>query len=323
MNFYNEAFNKIKILKPKIKDKTIETYLLNIKKISKELFNSTKPSIQYFRDISSIKDYINLMKSLASQKNMTTSILVLIKSYKDIFPSEIIELYNNYHKELSKKQEESYLDNDKTDKEKENWITRDDIFKKISILQNQINNWDKKLSKRKLIDKYQQHLILNLYTLLPPLRNDYAVVKIINDPLFENKEECIDNSVNYINLNTKRLLLCKYKTDKYYGMKKIDLPDKLFEIINNWETVKKDFFKEKLYHSFLLLNTTNLTPMKHNTLTKYLNKIFSPKKVSSTLLRKIYLSEKYPVINTYREQLLDSHIMGHSVGTQKMIYSKR
>ncbi len=66
-----------------------------------------------------------------------------------------------------------------------------------------------------------------------------------------------------------------------------------------------------------------MTPMKHNTLTKYINKIFYPKKVSTTLLRKIYLSEKYPVVNTYREQLLDSHIMGHSVGTQKMIYSKK
>lgn len=323
MNFYKEAFDKIKFLKPKIKDKTIDTYLLNIKKISKELFNSNKPSIQYFRDLSSIKEYINKMKSLASQKNMITSILVLIKSYKDIFPQECIDLYIEYHKELSKKQEESYLDNDKTQRERENWITRDDIFQKISSLKTEIDTWNNKFSKRKFIDKSQQYLILNLYTLLPPLRNDYVIVKIINDPLFENDEECIDKNANYINMATKTLLLCKYKTDKFYGIKKIDLPENLFLIIKNWELIKKDHFKDKLKHSFLLLNTTTLTPMKHNTLTKYINKIFTPKKVSTTLLRKIYLSEKYPVLTTYREQLLDSHIMGHSVGTQKMIYSKR
>lgn len=327
MDFFTEAFNLIKIYKPKIKDESIKSYLLNIKKISMELFNSTKPSIQYFRDFASIKTHITDMKSLASQKNMVTSILVLIKSYDthkiNTLSNDIIELYNQFHKELSKKQEDQYLDNNKTDKEIKNWITRDDIFKKINSLQLEIDNWNSKISKRKLIDKIQQHLLLNLYTLLPPLRNDYVLVKIINEPSPDQTNTCIDKSFNYINLATKQLLLCKYKTDKYYGIKKIDIPDKLYDIIKYWENVKKDFFKDNIAHPFLLFNTTNLSPMKHNTLTKYLNKIFHPKKISTTLLRKIYLSEKYPVINTYREQLLDSHIMGHSVGTQKMIYSKR
>lgn len=321
MDFSENAYTKIKILKPKVKDKTIETYLLNIKKISKELFNSTKPSVQYFKDIESIKDYISSMKSLASQKNMVTSILVLIKSYNDVLSEDTINLYNDYHKELSKKQENNYLDNNKTQREEENWITRNDIFNKINSLKNEIDTWNKKLSKRKLVDKTQQHLVLNLYTLLPPLRNDYAIVKVVDDPLFENNEESIDASFNYINLATKKLLLCNYKTNKFYGIKKIDLPDALYDIICSWENTKKQFFD--LNHTFLLLNTTNASSMKHNTLTKYINKIFTPKKVSSTLLRKVYLSEKYPVVNTYRDQLHDSFVMGHSVNTQKMVYSKR
>ena len=41
--------------------------------------------------------------------------------------------------------------------------------------------------------------------------------------------------------------------------------------------------------------------MTNNGLTKYLNKIFKPKKVSTTLLRKLYLSEKYPVIHNRKD----------------------
>lgn len=324
MDFNNICFNKIKKIKPNIKDSTINQYLLSLKKISRELFDCEKPSMNYFKDFSSVKEYIERYKSTASQKNMVTSILVSIKAYKEMFSDDIIKLYGDYHKQLSKKQEEQYLDNDKTERETANWISRNDIFEKIKKLKESLVSFEKNnLKTRRDLDKFQQYLVLNLYTLLPPLRNDYVMVKVINDPDIEKNEKLIDIKFNYINLNTKNLLLCSYKTDKFYGIKKIEIPEELLYIIIKWEEFKKEFLKTKLNHDFLLLNTTNCTPMKHNTLTKYLNKIFHPKKVSSTLLRKIYLSEKYPVDITYREQLKDSYVMGHSIGTQKMIYSKK
>lgn len=321
MDFYTTSFNKIRAFKPKIKDSSINSYLLNIKKISKELFNSTKPSINYFRDLESIKEYLNNINSIASKKNMITSILVLIKSYSDMIPKETIEMYNIYHKELSSQQEENYLDNVKTDKEKNNWTTTKDILLKIDSIMDDINTW--KGSNRQLVDKYQQHLVLNLYTLLPPLRNDYAIVKVVNDIHFDENEDTINTSFNYINLATHKLFLCNYKTNKFYGIKKIDIPHTLLEIITNWEIIKKKHYGSKLTHDFLLLNTTNLNPMKHNTLTKYINKIFSPKKISSTLLRKIYISEKYPVINTFREMQNDSFVMGHNIEMARKVYSKK
>lgn len=320
-DFYEKAFHNIKEIKPNVKDATINTYLQGIKKISKELFDSEKPNIQYFKGYEDVKEYVTSMKSLASQKNMVTSILVLVKAFKKEMGEPLIETYAEFHKELSKKQEESYLDNDKTEREEKNWTTREEIMNKIESLQAEIDNWDKKHSKRKLADKIQQHLVLSLYTLLPPLRNDYALVKIIEDPDFETDEEHIDKSCNYINLSTSKLLLCKYKTDKVYGIKKIEIPEKLMENIVNWEKVKKEFFD--INHNYMIINTTNLKNMKQNSLTKYINKIFSPKKISTTLLRKIYLSEKYPVVNTYRDQLNDAYIMCHGVSMQKMVYSKK
>ncbi len=331
MDFYSISFNKIKEFKPKIKDSSIRSYLLNIKKISKELFKSDKPSILYFIDFLSIHEYINNMKSIASRKNMTTSILVLIKSYSyesndKPISSDIITMYINYHKELSKEQDNSYLDNIKTEREKDNWISGDDISIKISSLQDSINN-DKNKNTRKYVDKVQQHLVLSLYTLLPPLRNDYAIVKILdivnNSTPKEIDYDTLDMSYNYIDINNNMLLLCKYKTDKFYGIKKINIPKELMDIIIRWEKIKKDYFKDRLIHSFLLLNTTNATSMKYNTLTKYINKIFYPKKISTTLLRKIYLSEKYPVVSTFRQMQEDSYIMGHNIEMAKKIYSKK
>ena len=63
--------------------------------------------------------------------------------------------------------------------------------------------------------------------------------------------------------------------------------------------------------------------MKKNGLTKYLNKIFKPKKVSTTLLRKLYLSEKYPVVHNRKDMKKDAYVMGHSVSTQQGIYRKK
>jgi len=314
MDFYEISREKIKIIKPKLKDESISSYLRNIKKISKELFNSDKPTVTYFLDFESIKKYVLTLPSLASQKNMVTSILVLVKSYN--VEENLIINYATFHKELSKSQEESYIDNVKSEREEKNWITGIDIKNKMTKIKKEIDSIKK--INRKYIDLYQQYLVLNLYTLLPPLRNDYVLVRIITD-----SNENLDEDYNYINLDTKQLLLYKYKTNKHYGLKTIDIPSDLIKIIKDWEKVKKEFYDNKLKHNFMLLNTTNLTCMKHNTLTKFINKIFAPKKVSSTILRKVYLSERYPVVHSYAEQLQDSFIMGHSINTQKMVYSKK
>jgi len=71
------------------------------------------------------------------------------------------------------------------------------------------------------------------------------------------------------------------------------------------------------------VNTTDLKSLSRNNLTKCLNKIFEPKKVSSTMLRKVYLSNKYPVTHTFEEMSKDASIMGHDILTARKIYSKK
>ncbi|HEY9703557.1 MAG TPA: hypothetical protein V6C58_14005 [Allocoleopsis sp.] len=314
VDFYKLSFDKIKSYKKNIKDVSVNNYLTNIRKISRELFNSEKPSIQYFRDFDSIKEYIDKrIKNYASKKNLVTSIVVLLKAYS--VDCKVIEKYSEYHKTLSKTHDDSYLDNEKTDKEQQNWISSKDIQEKFQFLEEQIKN-KIGITKRKYADLIQQYLVLCLYTKIPPIRNDYALSRVIND---DNNLKC---SENHFILGSEEFVLCKYKTDKFYGIKRVKIPEDVIVIIKKWEKIKKEIFGDKLDHDFLLINTTNLLPMKKNSLTKYINKIFYPKKVSTTILRKVYLSEKYPVTNTYREMQNDSYIMGHDISVAKKIYSK-
>ena len=325
--------NLIKKYKPSLKKSSMNFYISNIKKINSAVFSNKEDSdnisILDFLKFNVIKKYMETnINSISSKKNIISSILVLFGSLKEEYEKSLssseIEKFQEYHKELAKQREENYLDNIMSEKEEKNWISIKEIGDKIKLLRETIDEKNKNID-RVFIDTFQRYLILNLYTLLPPLRNDYALVKIVDDKSFGTSDEndsCIDNGYNYINMATKKLLLCTYKTKKFYGIKKIDIPDELFKIIKQWEGYKKKFFKENNI-DFLLINTTKITGMKTNSLTKYLNKIFYPKKISSTMLRKVYLSEKYPVTVSYRDQAHDAMVMGHSLSMQKMVYSKK
>jgi hypothetical protein len=95
------------------------------------------------------------------------------------------------------------------------------------------------------------------------------------------------------------------------------------EMILTFTAIKKKVFGDKLTHDYLLINTRLLNPMGSNTLTKYINKIFSPKNVSTTILRKVYLSYKYPIKHSISEMQRDAYVMGHDIGTARKIYTKK
>ena len=322
-NFYNEHTLIIKkwyASKDKsITDSSIKTYLQAFKKLSKELFNSNKPNLQYLRDHESIIEYLDKeVKSLSTRKSIGTSILVILKCNKDkITDSEkLLAIYTEYHKKLALLQNETYLDNERTEREEENWITGAEIKKKIKSLEKIINKKDAfKGTPRMFCDLIQQYTVLQLYTILPPIRLDWGNVIVIENAVDPEKP-----LKNILNLKTNNLFLVDYKTKKSYGTKKIEIPNQLMVVIKKFQEAKKDF---NITCDALLINTTNKEPMKMNSLTKYINKIFKPKKVSITLLRKMYLSEKYPVTETMRNRQEDSYIMGHSVNTQQLIYSKK
>jgi hypothetical protein len=322
MGFYEKSFETIKQNKLKngktIKDSSILDYLRNIKKISKELFDVDKPAVNYFADYDSVAEYMDGITNPFSRKMMCTSIIVLIESSK--IKKVIKDKYREYQKKLAVFNDGVYRENEKSSKEEINWITREEIQEVIDTTLLRARD-PKQGSNRQQVDYFQQYLVLNLYFQLPPIRNDYANVKIIDREVKDTPLCGIDTEFNYVNFFDNTLYLCVYKTAKFYGTQKIPIPDSLMSIIKEYQSLKK----EKLNYTgpFMLINTTNLTKMNGNTLTKYLNKIFKPKKVSTTILRKVYLSEKYPISHSIREMEMDAKCMGHDILTARKIYTKK
>ena len=71
-----------------------------------------------------------------------------------------------------------------------------------------------------------------------------------------------------------------------------------------------------------LLITKKREKMTTNNLSHYLVRVFSPsgKKISSQMLRKIHLTEKFGDIQ--KEMKKEAEAMGHSMATQQKVYVK-
>ena len=286
-----------------IKENSLNAYLSNIRKVFKEVFDNDI-DIKHFNKFVKVKKYLETLTP-STRKNVMTAIMVLLKAFNT--KKATLNKYEKYFEELINDYENNYDKQTKSEKENKNWITQEELQNKIKELEDKINKYDMSKLTQSQEDIIQQHLLLLLYTEIPPMRNDYAQMKVYHEK--EVKGE------NYIHLKKKVIILNKYKTSKTYGEKEIDISDKIIKLIKRWVDITGN--------EYLLINIRDRNPMTNNGLTKYLNKIFKPKKVSTTLLRKLYLSEKYPVVHDRKDMKKDAYIMGHSLDTQQGIYRKK
>ena len=293
--------------KRNVTDSTIKIYRVNIKRLFENVFDG-KYDVNQLDDVKKVSEYLDSL-NMHSKKNILAVILVIIKAF-DLGE----DLYYNYS-ELTKKQAElvqsNYDKQEKSKKEEDNWMTMEEIRnvrnKYAGLCSKFKNNLDKKD-----MDLYQKYLVICLYTMMPPLRNNFA-----NTYFAKTKKDLVNipEKCNYISLYDKQFVLRSYKTAKHYGDKRLDLSNDLVKIIRKWGRINST--------NYLLINLRFNTPMSENRLTKYLNTIFEPKKVSSSMLRKIYLSNKYPVELSLEEMKKDANAMAHSVAIGQGVYRKK
>ncbi len=296
-----------------LKQNSVSTYIRNIKKLYKEHFNCEKLNPLFLKDHQEVVDYIDSLPSNASKKTMCTSIIVMLKSCDEI-PDDIKQIYSKKLTSIAYEQNQVYIENQKSEKEDKNWVTNEEIKEKLECLKKKSEQ--KTITDRQRLVLTQKYLILTLYTEIPPLRNDYAYTCVFE----KTKDIPEDHPENYIDLETSTLHLKVYKTAKFYGDKKINIPKKVMTIIKKFEKLKKQI-KDDIGHNYLLVKC-DFEPMNKLNLTKTLNKIFHPKKVSTTILRKVYLSYKYPIQHSINEMQQDADIMGHDFMTARKIYTK-
>jgi hypothetical protein len=300
---YEDIYNMIKKYSPNNAEITNKTYSSRV-----HILIKANVDIYNYNETSS---YILSKYTKKSYKSMMTSLVVFLKA------SEKLELAKKYYEymmlageEIQKKEK----DNEKSKSEDDNMVTSSEIKKLIENIKSQLSPEE---NTYKYFDTFKRYLVINLYYLIPPVRNDYIGCEVHNTtPDTQNMTK------NYIILDINILILNRYKTRSTYGTGNIiHLPIELVDIIKKWMEIRIKVYPELVGNSELLL-TKDLQPMGQVNLTQFLNRIFQ-KKVSSTILRKSYLSEKYPVSHTINEMQKDASAMQHSIAVQQSTYRKK
>lgn len=243
----------------------------------------------------------------STQKTMLGQVVSALSLFKE--KNAYKKSYTQYYNEMMARKEESKsIDTSKKNgKQEENWLSwnvvkghearlREDVEQLLlQSLPLTPNQWETMLS----------YIVLALYTEFPPRRNaDYQLMYVAKTPA-----QTKDTTKNYFVKKTKQFIFNVYKTSKTHGQQVYDVPELLVNALEVY------FYKHPLKQSktaFPLLVASNGESLKAvNAITRILNRIFG-KRVGATMLRHIYLSDKYDV----SEMNEDAEKMGHSTALQ-------
>lgn len=278
----------------KISEKSKKIYENNFNRIVKLVFKNKEPkNLLSERNIDKIIEYVDSTEFTANTKSH------LLRSWKKIANLRGIEgdttKLDNKVKEHN--DNATYTPASKT--ENENRITMQYLEQRRDFYKNRIIE-----DEFSTADTY--NLLLSLYTYLPPLRSEDFYNTVIKT------DETDEDTDNYYDMDTQKLVINKYKTAKSHGKRVIDVPDALHE------TIKA--FHDKTKSEYLICSTikSKLTAVTVNQMFKRSLK----KDVSCNMIRKCYISSNIDKGMTAEQRKKDAQIMGHSLNVQQMTYSR-
>jgi len=277
----------IKDKRPKLSASSVKTYGSILKNLWLSTFDNNNFDSKKFDDTKSI------LKTLSSvdkrtRKTMLSALVVITdnKAYRDLMLEDIKE----YNEDIGKQE--------KDEKQKESWVSSEEI----NELYKELEKNAKYLYKKKTLTDtdYQQiqyFIILSLLggVYIPPRRSkDFVDFKIKN----------IDKSTdNYFEKD--KLFFNSYKTAKTYGQQIVEIPKELSKILKKWISKNPTEY---------LLFDTKKNPLTNVKLNQRLNKLFDGKKVGVNQLRHTFLSDKYQdAIKTNKSLKKDFKDMGSSM----------
>jgi len=287
--------------KPDLAKNTIKTYvsLLSSVWVAK---NGAEPFEWdwYEKSVPEVIGFVLAMNKPNTSKK-TIMIALLAVTGDERYKEEILKL-NVPIREEELKQE-------KSEKQSENWIEYPEVKKIVDEYAAKAMPLLKSKEPLTPVEKttVQNYIILALTTgvFIPPRRSEDWVN--LNLTTVRGKQV---PDFNFI--RNKQFNFVSYKTAKKYGEQIVPIPPALFKIIQQWK---------KINNSDWLISREDGSKMENYTLTKILNSIFG-KKVSTSMLRHIFLSDKLQDVPPLQQLHNTATSMGHSITTQ-LTYIKR
>ena len=263
---------EIKTKREHLSDSSIVTYASILRNLHKKIFGDEEMTLSNFNKS---KKILKFMDDYESKKRKTILSALYILTENEKYKNKMKEDITVYQNDINKQE--------KTEKQKNNWITSAEIENKLNELKDNANIIYKS-GKNSMIymQDIQNYIILCLLSgyYIPPRRSkDYCDFRIdLTD------EDDDNNEYNHFNKDMTKMIFQNYKTAKTYGKQVIQIPAKLKKILIKWKSINPTQY---------LLFDNNCNKMTNVKLTQRLNRIFDNKKISINNFRHTYLTEKY------------------------------
>tara|TARA_R110001592_G_C13151292_1_gene748168 strand:- start:349 stop:1326 length:978 start_codon:yes stop_codon:yes gene_type:complete len=306
----------IKESRPNIKDTSIKMYESNLNKL-KKMFDADD-----WKFLDDVDEVVNKLGHLTSntRRNYYNSVIILLMALNSKGEhDEVLKKYEELRDKGNQDYQDAQASGQISDKQKENFVDIEEVYKMIETMGKELK--ERKIKKKEDLSSKDKALlqVYVMYNILVriPLRNDLSGMDAITKRAYNKLSKDEKEAQNFMVVEKDKLwfVLNKYKTSSKYEELRIDIEDndlkkllRMYIRINGMGELFKSSTGKALSRnaiSQLLLKTSE----------KYMNK-----KISTTMLRKIYLSSKYSDLKN--EMKKDAHMMGHSVDTQQKVYVK-
>ena len=237
----------------------------------------------------------------STRKTIVTSILAGFK-YGNIGLSKAQEGWRSIHEELREKELSNYKKNEPTERQKENYLSFEEIREKYK----ELASGDPHATKKSSLE----YLLLSITLNLRPKRADYGDVMVIG-PKHKVPEK---GNYMFIDKATNSYLeLRQFKTAKTYDSVKEDLPEELYK------DVKDSMRRHPRSRLFTDRSNMPYTSSAYGTyVIRCYERLFG-KSVGVTMLRHIYVREKLDFNMMTQEELdEEARLMTHSPELQRL-----
>jgi|VirMetMinimDraft_7_1064189.scaffolds.fasta_scaffold78074_1 hypothetical protein len=308
--------------RPTLKESTVKQYGVQLRRLQVKFQGHNDTNYNFLGDTDKFMEKIADLNYL-TQRNLVNSVIVLLMALnKDKQYDSLIDTYGFIRDKFNDKYTEENGDII-SQKQAANFTTSEEIYRMLKNMKEDVGEFDDTNLSKKDKQLYQAYVLFSIYVRMP-MRNDVAGMKSITGANFNKLSEAEKSENNYLILGRSNMsfLLNDYKTNKRYGSLSLDIDDKeLKSILRNWI---------KLNGHGVLFKTSTGKPITRIELSKILAKysdLYLDKSISTTLLRKIFLSSKYGQDGGLKDQLKelekDNKVMAHSKEVALNTYVKK
>jgi len=284
--------------RPKLSPGSLRTYVSILKNLEKQ----TALPLQTPDQI--IEFHEEIMKHLADvpgnvRKTRLSALIVFIEKAKGA--EKVMEAFREQMTTDSKAQKKQTDKQEMTERQKEGYIPLSEVMEKYHALEKEALPLMKKetLDAREFV-RVQLYVLLSCLLLIDPRRStDYTEFKI---------RKVDDTKDNFLRVEKRKpsFVFNQFKTARKRGQETVEIPLKLHKIIKRWVELNP--------HDYLLMNTKQSNKISPTQLTQILHGFFG-KPLSTSMLRHIFLMDKYKGMPALEDMKETAQNMGHDLGT--------